>query len=164
MCEGVEMMNQDDIGFEVVVFTGIPASGKTTFYRERFFPTHVYISLDQVGSRSAESELLEFCLRRNRACVVDNTNVRRSERGRYIAAAKAAGARVVGYCFVTDRDAAIARNASRTGRARVPEVAIRAKYCELEYPRVSEGYDELYYVTAGEGNFKMEAYDEDRAG
>ena len=54
---------------EIVIFIGIPASGKTSFYKERFFPSHVYVSLDQVRTRSAEGELLKFCLGRNRSCV-----------------------------------------------------------------------------------------------
>ena len=60
---------------EIVIFIGIPASGKTSFYKERFFPSHVYVSLDQVKTRSAEGELLKFCLGRNKSCVIDNTNV-----------------------------------------------------------------------------------------
>ncbi len=53
---------------ELVIFIGIPASGKTSFYKERFFPSHVYVSLDQVKTRSAEGELLTFCLGGNRNC------------------------------------------------------------------------------------------------
>ena len=36
---------------EAVVFTGIQASGKSTFYRERFFHTHLRISLDLLKTR-----------------------------------------------------------------------------------------------------------------
>ena len=53
---------------ELVIFIGIPASGKTSFYKERFFPSHVYVSLDQVRTRSAEGELLKFSLGGNRNC------------------------------------------------------------------------------------------------
>jgi len=146
----------------MVIFTGIPASGKTTFYRERYFPSHVYISLDQVRSRSAESELLGFCLARHRSCVVDNTNVSRSDRKRYIDVANEAGMRVIGYCFVSQKDSAIERNMHRTGRSCVPEAAIRAMYNELEYPKLDEGFDELYYVTITDGGYKVETYDEKR--
>lgn len=147
---------------EIVIFTGIPASGKTTFYRERLFPSHMYISLDQVRSRSAERELLEFCLRRNRDCVVDNTNVTREDRRRYIEAARTAGARVIGYCFVSSKEAALKRNALRTGRACVRAAAVGAMYKKLEYPRMDEGYDELFYVFLGDDGFKVEVYDEKR--
>lgn len=147
---------------EIVLFTGIPASGKTTFYRERYFPSHVYISLDQLKSRSAEKELLEFCLKRRRDCVIDNTNVKRSNRRPYIEMAKSRGVRIVGFCFVTRKEDAILRNAQREGRARVREAAVRTMYKELEYPRLDEGYDELNFVTFGDGTFKVEGYDEER--
>lgn len=147
---------------EVIVFTGIPASGKTTFYKECFFPAYMYISLDQVRSRSAESELFDFCLKRHRSCVIDNTNVKASDRARYIIAAKAAKMRVIGYCFVAHKDSALARNSQREGRARVPRAAIRTMYNALEYPKPNEGFDELFYVTITEGGFKVEAFDEKR--
>lgn len=147
---------------EMVLFTGIPASGKTSFYRERFFPSHVYISLDQLRSRSAEDEILEFCIRRQKSCVVDDTNVSRQARARYIVRAKEANVRIVGYCFVTSRAEAIRRNAARTGRACVREAAIGAMYRQLEYPTLEEGYDELYFVRLNENGFVVEEYDEER--
>lgn len=147
---------------EVVIFSGIPAAGKTTFYRERFFPSHVYVSLDQVKSRSAESELFEFCVRRQKSCVIDNTNIMSGDRKRYIDIAKSAKMRVVGYCFLSSKEGALVRNGCRTGRAKVPEVAIRKMYADMSYPRLDEGFDELYYVKLTDGGFNVEAYDETR--
>lgn len=43
--------------FEIVLMVGIPGSGKTMFCHERLFPSHLYISLDQLRTRSAEAEL-----------------------------------------------------------------------------------------------------------
>jgi hypothetical protein len=43
---------------EAVLLIGIPGSGKTTFYRERFFNTHVRLSLDLLKTRERESALL----------------------------------------------------------------------------------------------------------
>ena len=78
----------------------------------------------------------------------------------YIQQAKMANFGVVGYCFVTDKEAALARNALRNGRARVPDVAIRTMYSQLEYPELDEGFDELYFVRLTDGGFSMEPYDE----
>ena len=40
--------------FDIVLMVGIPGSGKTTFCRERLFPSHLYISLDQLRTRSPD--------------------------------------------------------------------------------------------------------------
>lgn len=148
--------------FDVVIFIGIPASGKTTFYRERFFPAYVYISLDQIRTRSAEAELFSFCLRRRKNCVIDNTNVKRQTRAHYISAAMESGARVIGYCFPIKPDEAIRRNATRVGRACVPEHVIKRIYGDFVYPKLDEGFDALYFVTLGENGYEVESYDEEK--
>lgn len=147
---------------EVVILMGIPASGKTTFYRERFFPSHVYVSLDQVKSRSAENELFEFCLRRQKNCAIDNTNIRPADRKRYIDASRALKMRVVGYCFLSSKYDALKRNRERVGLARVPEAAVRTKYADMVYPKMEEGFDELFYVTLDDDGFNVEACNEKR--
>ena len=40
---------------EAVIFTGIQASGKSTFFKERFFDTHVRINLDMLDSKSGKA-------------------------------------------------------------------------------------------------------------
>ena len=39
---------------EAVIFVGLQGSGKSTFYRERFFDTHVRLSLDMLKTRHRE--------------------------------------------------------------------------------------------------------------
>ena len=135
---------------------GIPGSGKTTFCRERLFPSHLYISLDQLRTRSAEAELFAFALKRRKSCVVDNTNVNAAERKRYIEPAKAAGdVRIVAYCFTPDLAGCIARNGRRTGRARVPEAAIRGRLAGFEPPDFSEGFDEINDVEISANGFEV---------
>lgn len=43
---------------DAVIFVGLQAAGKSTFYRERFFTTHLRISLDQLHTRHRERALL----------------------------------------------------------------------------------------------------------
>ena len=69
---------------EIVIFVGIPASGKTSFYKERFFPSHVYVSQDQLRTSSAVEELFRFCIRRNKNCVIDKCNISVLDRQKYI--------------------------------------------------------------------------------
>lgn len=47
---------------EAIILIGIQDSGKSTFYRERFFDTHVRISLDQLKTRHREAAFLHTCL------------------------------------------------------------------------------------------------------
>ena len=137
---------------EAVILVGIQASGKSTFYQQRFFDTHVRISRDLLRTRSREGLLLQACLEGRQPFVVDNTNVRAEERARYVAAAKAVGYRVVGYFFRTDTRAAIARNKQRTGKAVVPIPGILGTYKKLEEPRMEEGFDALFTVTLTPAN------------
>jgi hypothetical protein len=57
---------------ELIVFSGIQASGKTTFYRERFLATHVRVSLDLLKTRQREDILLFACFAAQQPVVVDN--------------------------------------------------------------------------------------------
>ncbi len=144
---------------EAVIFVGLQAAGKSTFYRERFFTTHLRISLDQLRTRHRERELLAWCLQHHQLFVVDNTNPTVAERTIYIAPAKAAGFRIVGYVFAADVPASIARNAARPEAERVPAKAIGATKKRLEWPQYAEGFDELHSVrVAPEGRFEIEEW------
>ena len=137
---------------EAVILVGIQASGKSTFYKQRFFDTHVRISRDLLKTKNRERALLQGCLDTRQPFVVDNTNVLAEERARYVAAAKAAGFRVVCYYFRTETRAAIARNRLRQGKSVVPIPGILGTYKRLEEPRPEEGFDEMYTVTLTPSN------------
>jgi predicted kinase len=137
---------------EAVILVGIQASGKSTFYQQRFFDTHVRISRDLLRTRNRERLLLQACLESKQPFVVDNTSVLAEERARYVGPAKAAGFRVVCYYFRTETRAAIARNRLRQGKAVVPIPGILGTYKKLEEPRMEEGFDELYTVTLTPSN------------
>jgi predicted kinase len=137
---------------EAVILVGIQASGKSTFYQQRFFDTHVRISRDLLKTRNRERQLLAACLETRQPFVVDNTNVLAEERARYVGPAKAAGFRAVCYFFRTETRAAIARNRLRQGKAVVPIPGILGTYKKLEEPRMEEGFDEMYTVTLTPSN------------
>lgn len=144
---------------EAIIFAGIQATGKSTFYIEHFFNTHVRISLDLLRTRHRESVFLDACLSTRQRFVVDNTNPTAADRARYIARAKAAGFRVVGYYFESNPVEASRRNARRPGQYRVPAKAIFATRKRLEIPSLAEGFDELRYVRIDEsGRFVVEAW------
>lgn len=144
---------------EAVMLIGIQASGKTTFYRERFFDTHLRLSLDMLRTRRRERLLLEACLRAEQRFVVDNTNPTAAERARYVAPARAAGFRVVGYFFEPDPRGAAARNAQRAEGVRVPPAGLFGTLKRLQRPEPAEGFDELYRVRVPTpGEFAVEAW------
>ena len=130
----------------MVILVGIQAAGKTTFFRERFFDTHVRISLDLVKTRDRERHLIAACLAVGQPFVIDNTNTLASERAPYLAAAKQAGFRSIGYFFKTELRASIARNNKRQP-GKIPVPAIIRSHKRLEPPTADEGFDELYTVT-----------------
>ena len=76
---------------EAVIFVGLQGAGKSTFYRERFFATHLRINLDMLKTRHREGRFLQACIETRQPFVVDNTNPTRAERQVYIEAAKQAG-------------------------------------------------------------------------
>jgi predicted kinase len=141
---------------EAVLFCGIQAAGKTTFYVERFLRTHVRISLDMLHTRNKETQLLRLCLSLQQRFVVDNTNPTRKERLRYIEAAKLHKFRVIGYYFHTDIAAAIARNAIRKGKEHIPLPGLRGTYKKLEPPQYDEGFDTLYRVEITAHGFRVD--------
>ena len=136
---------------ELAIFVGLPASGKSTFYRERFASTHAIVSKDllKAAGRPARKQeaLIAAALAAGRDVVVDNTNARVKDREPLIALARAHGARVVAYVFPSTVGACLGRNRLREGPARVPDVAIFTVARRLEAPTLGEGLDALYYVT-----------------
>lgn len=135
---------------EAIIFIGIQAAGKTSFYMERFFKTHIRINLDMLRTRHRESLLLNTCIEMKQPFVVDNTNPKKQDRERYIARAKEAGFQIIGYYFQSQLLASIERNNQRNEEERIPEMGIRATHARLELPSYQEGFDKLYYVTIGE--------------
>ena len=131
---------------EMVLFIGIPASGKSTFYKERFFLTHLRINRDMLKTRRREDLLIKACLDGKTRFVVENTNLNRAVRAPYIARAKNADFRVIGYWLDSPAIDAVNRNKLRPGEERVPAVAIWAANKRLELPAADEGFDELYRV------------------
>lgn len=144
---------------EAIILVGIQAAGKTTFYRERFFDTHVRISLDLLRTRTRVQVLLETCIRVQQRFVIDNTNPTVAERARYIQPSRMAGFRVVGYFFAPDPNGSYARNLQRSEQARVPPAGLFGTLKRLERPGLFEGFDELYCVSVAEpGAFHVQPW------
>ena len=147
---------------EVVIFIGIQATGKSSFYKERYFKTHLRINLDMLKTRNREQIMLEACIRARQSLVVDNTNPTKLVRQNYIIQAKEAGFRVVGYYFRSQIEEAVMRNNQREGKEKIPLAGIISTHAKLEVPHKSEGFDELYYVYIdADGNFVVEEWQDE---
>lgn len=147
---------------EAIIFIGIQASGKSTFYRNRFLHTHIRVNLDMLKTRNRERILLAACLEAKQPLVVDNTNLTREARAVYISQAKAAGFSVTGYYFKSALQAAIERNRQRSGKALIPEKGIIGAYRKLELPSSDEGFDQLFYVEIAEdGQFIVKEWSDE---
>src|SRR2546423_5575877 len=139
---------------EAVIFVGVQGSGKSTFYREKFFDTHVRINLDMLRTRQREQLLFTACLNAQQPFVIDNTNPLPSDRQRYIGAIRAARFRVVAYFFDTSLKDAIRRNSQRGGKQNVPVPAVAATFRKLQPPTLDEGFDAIFRVAVSpEGQF-----------
>jgi predicted kinase len=136
---------------ECIIFVGIQGSGKSGFFKERFADTHVRVNRDMLKTRAREARFFTLCLETGQPCVIDNTNPAIADRAPFIAAAKARGFRVVAYFFDVPVKEALARNAARVGKARIPVPGIFRTAKLLQPPVASEGFDEIHRVQLVDG-------------
>ncbi len=132
---------------EAIIFVGLQASGKSSFYRDKFLDTHIRINLDMLKTRHREKILFEACLAAKQPLVIDNTNPTIADRSRYIKPAKAKGFKIIGYYFQANLEECKQRNSQRSGKQKIPLVGILDTYKKLEIPNYQEGFDRLFYVT-----------------
>lgn len=145
---------------ELVIFIGLQASGKSTFFRKSFASTHKLVSKDLMHNNKNRSrrqtQLIEAALQEGRSIVVDNTNPTLEDREPLIALGNLYGARIIGYYFESQLSDCVERNQQRTGKARVPDVAIYATIKKLVRPTEAEGFHQLFYVRmTGNSNFEV---------
>lgn len=140
---------------ELIIFAGIQAAGKSTYYRDHFAATHVRVSKDlmkNVRDRDArQQQMIDEALGAGKSVVIDNTNPTPLVRAPLIAAARRHGARIIGYFFQVPVKLAVERNRMR-GKARVPDVAIYSTSRKLVPPDFEEGFDEIHIVAIPQPN------------
>jgi predicted kinase len=147
------------VAAELIIFIGLPAAGKTSFYRQRFAATHAHVSKDLMpraarDKHDRQMEQIDRALAIGVPVVVDNTNPRVADRAALVALARRHGARAVAYYFEPKVGDSIRRNAERNPA--VPKVAIFTTAKRLEPPSFEEGFDEIHDVrAAGDGAFTV---------
>jgi predicted kinase len=146
---------------ELVIFVGLQASGKSTFFRERFAATHEHVSKDLFRNNRnrnrRQAQLIEASLGAGSSVVVDNTNPTVEDRRPLIELGRRFGARIVGHYFDSTVRQCIERNRLRAGKEKVPDVAIYATAKKLAPPSYAEGFDELSRVRLIDSSFQVGA-------
>ena len=148
---------------ELILFIGLQASGKSTFYRTCCSEAYEYISMDLLqhnrNPRKRQLALLESALQTQQSVVVDNTNPKIEDRLPLIELGRLYGAKITGYYFESTVRQCIERNKQREGKARVPDVAIYATAKKMVRPSYAEGFDMLYEVSIGENGAFLLKYE-----
>jgi predicted kinase len=141
---------------EIIIFIGLQASGKTTFFQTYFAGTHVLVSKDRLRNNKnrdrRQQQLIEAALSSGQSIVVDNTNPTLADRESLIQLGQTHQAQIIGYFFKTNVQTAWERNQQRTGKARVPDIGLYATAKKLVSPSYSEGFHQLFEVEIGTDN------------
>ena len=141
---------------QLIIFTGVQASGKSSFYLLNLYHSHLRINLDMLKTRHRENIIFEAGLASKTKMVIDNTNPTRADRTRYIQRAIDAGFEVISYYFDTDLNSTLSRNAQRAGKANIPEVGVRATFKKLQVPSFDEGLSQIFRIRIiGNGEFSV---------
>ena len=143
---------------ELIVFIGLQASGKSSFYAQKFSNTHIRINLDMLKTRHREKILFQACLEAKQPVVIDNTNPTIEDRQRYLVVAREQKFSVIGYYFNSTLDDCLKRNDRRDRK--IPVVGILSTHKKLQLPSYQEGFDQLHYVSINSDNqFSIEEWD-----
>jgi predicted kinase len=165
--EGASRSPRDAPLLELVIFVGLQASGKTTFFRERFAATHEHVSKDLFPNNRnrnrRQEELIGAALSAGSPVVVDNTNPTVEDRRTLIRQGREHGAKIVGYYFESTVRECVERNRLRAGKAKVPDVAIYTTAKKLLPPSYAEGFEELFRARMND-DLSFEVRVETRAG
>jgi predicted kinase len=146
---------------ELVIFVGLQASGKSTFFRRYFASTHEQISKDLMRNNKnrdrRQIQLVTEALAAQKSIVIDNTNPTVEDRSRLIQLGQRYGAEIIGYSFESHLKDCLERNQQRTGKAKIPDIGLYATIKKLMPPSYTEGFHKLFQVAIAEnGEFKIQ--------
>ncbi|MGY1835698.1 3-oxoacyl-ACP reductase FabG [Blastococcus sp. SYSU DS0510] len=129
---------------------GLQGSGKSTWVGAHLAGTHVVVSKDHWPNarrrEARQQRVVAELLAAGHSVVVDNTHPAPEDRAALVALAREAGVPVRAVWLDTPAEVCLARNAARTGRARVPLVGLHATRARFVPPSVDEGFDRVDVV------------------
>ena len=151
---------------ELVMFVGIPASGKSTQSAKYRQQGYQILSSDEIREALINGTNLESltekektqlhnrvfeiirkettaALKRGQSVVVDATNLSRKRRMSFLEQFKRFSCTKKCVLFITPAEICMERNRKRIGNARVPEEGMLRMLCNFECPNYWEGWDEI---------------------
>ncbi len=151
---------------KLIMFCGIPASGKSTYSKIYKDMGYVVLSSDDIrvnfqnkidagemiipNNTNLNSmvfdeikRLTADALRKGKNVVVDATNLGRRRRRNFLKQQYRTPCKKICNLFVTSIDECLKRNALRQGFARVPDDAMHKMLCNVELPYYFDGFDEI---------------------
>lgn len=141
---------------ELLIFIGLQASGKSTFFQKNFATTHKLVSKDLMPNNKnrakRQAQLISQALQSGHSVVVDNTNPTVEERAILLGLGRQYHAQIIGYYFQSYVSRCLERNQQRQDKEKVPDVGIYATSRKLERPALKEGFDQLFYVKFADNN------------
>lgn len=147
-------------GPTAVVFVGIQASGKSTFYHEKLEPLGFrHISMDVLHNRRREEAWIRRCVANGQNFVIDNTNPTLADRRRYLDMLEGSGYAVQCYFFQSRVGDCLRRN--RLRGMTVPDKAITSTSNKLQLPTRAEGFQQIYFVKMEPPHFDTSIYKEE---
>ena len=127
---------------ELIILIGIPGSGKTTYYLNNYEGTHLHINLDTLKTRGRETAIFKAAVDTNTDIVIDNTNITREKRKKYIDYVKNKNYTIVAIHFIEEPETCIQRIQSRLRK--VPAGIVHQFHKEIEKPSFDEGVHTIY--------------------
>ncbi|XP_050305522.1 uncharacterized protein F21D5.5 [Anthonomus grandis grandis] len=135
----------------VILMVGGPGSGKSTFVKQMLVPKgYAYVNRDILGSWQKCVKAMEENLAKNQNVVIDNTNVDKETRQRFIEPAKKLGADVRCFIMETTIDQMRHNNKFREmtdkSHAVVSDIIIYSYRKNHQVPEMSEGYSQILKI------------------
>ena len=124
----------------LILLIGIADSGKTTFWK-KVFPKHVHISLDEIQGKNREIEfkILEKNLALENNIIIDDTDLTKSIRAKFIQRAKKYNTEIKGVFFDYSMSRIQMQNSKR--ETSLPDFVLFKQKKLLESPTKDEGFD-----------------------
>jgi len=125
---------------ELVIFVGMPGSGKSTYYN-KYLSDHIHIEQDKLGSRVKVIKHLDESLKSGKSIVIDSTNPTQEGREEYYLKARKYNYNIKVLYFLI--------NGTGFNKLRdkpVPTIAYHIYFKKLEPPTIENTTGELIYI------------------